>query len=68
MPGIPHWNLEKATNILREDEGFRLWDDTWGGIFSSDTPERISLVGYVINHHSFAVAEQNPIFGMEKSE
>ena len=53
LPGIPHWHLGNATKILREDPIFRAWDDTWGGIFSSDGPTRISLAGYVLNEREF---------------
>lgn len=53
LPGIPHWNLEKATKILRENEDFKTWDNYWGGIFTSE-PGKVSLLAYLINFHSFA--------------
>jgi fatty acid desaturase len=56
LPGIPHWNLKKATRILREDDDFRTWDDTWGGIFTSRNPSQISLLDYIINYHKFRSA------------
>ncbi|MDM7852831.1 fatty acid desaturase family protein [Pseudochrobactrum kiredjianiae] len=56
LPGIPHWNLKKATTILREHEEFRIWDDIWGGIFTSGHPSRISLLDYIINYHTFRPA------------
>lgn len=43
-PAIPHWNLKKATEILRQDVIFAEWDNYWGGIFSSSTPNRTSLL------------------------
>lgn len=52
LPGIPHWNLAKATKILRENETFKSWDDFWGGIFTS-APGKTSLLTYLINFHSF---------------
>jgi fatty acid desaturase len=52
-PGLPFWNLKPATDILCEDESFKTWNDTWGGIFSSDNKQRTSLIKYVINHHDF---------------
>lgn len=56
LPGVPHWNLGAATEILREDPGFRAWNDMWGGIFTVKDGTRISLVGYVINIHEFCDA------------
>jgi hypothetical protein len=53
LPGIPHWNLHKATQILCEDPIFGAWDDTWGGIFSSNGGARISLVEYILNEREF---------------
>lgn len=61
LPGIPHWNLREATAILREDKEFCTWDDLWGGIFTSSEAERLSLVGYVVNHHQFSVRSNHPI-------
>ncbi|WP_203563787.1 fatty acid desaturase [Deefgea sp. CFH1-16] len=43
LPGIPFWNLKKATEILREDNEFEVWDDQWGGIFSSRGDKRINF-------------------------
>lgn len=53
LPGIPYWNLRGATQILREDSAFRAWDDYWGGIFSSKTPGRTSLIQYICTAHPF---------------
>ncbi|PBP59482.1 fatty acid desaturase family protein [Pseudomonas syringae] len=53
LPGIPHWNLVKATAILRENEAFKAWDDFWGGIFTSE-PGKVSLLAYLINFHPFS--------------
>lgn len=61
LPGIPHWNLKKATNILREDTEFRAWDDSWGGIFSSDITKRVSLISYIINDHPFSVSKHHSL-------
>ncbi|WP_159875553.1 fatty acid desaturase [Aquitalea denitrificans] len=47
LPGVPHWNLAAATKILREDKAFRMWDDYWGGIFSSNRNDRISLIRFI---------------------
>ncbi|VVD88843.1 fatty acid desaturase family protein [Pandoraea capi] len=47
LPGIPHWNLATATEILRMDGAFAEWDDQWGGIFSSDRPGRVTFVSFV---------------------
>lgn len=47
LPGVPHWNLGAATRILRADDTFAEWDDRWGGIFSSDRPERITFIDFV---------------------
>lgn len=57
LPGIPHWNLEKATMILLEDDEFRAWDNLWGGIFSSNRNNRLSLFKYIIDFHRFEVAD-----------
>lgn len=61
LPGVPHWNLEKATKILREHEEFRNWDDIWGGIFTSSNPSRISLLDYIVNYHTFQPANSHVI-------
>lgn len=53
LPGVPHWNLAKATAVLRNNEYFREWDNTWGGIFSSRSPKNTSLIKYIINEHEF---------------
>jgi len=58
-PAIPHWNLKKATEILREDPAFRDWDDYWGGIFSSCTSNRTSLLKYILNNRRFSSSKQN---------
>lgn len=49
LPGVPHWNLAAATKILREDQAFRMWDDYWGGIFSSNSNDRISLIRFILD-------------------
>jgi len=59
LPGIPHWNLKKATLILREDEEFRTWDNIWGGIFTANNPSRISLIDYIVNYHKFRPANSH---------
>lgn len=53
FPAVPHWNLGLATAILREDPGFREWDDLWGGIFSGSGLEKCSLVNYIFDAHPF---------------
>lgn len=53
LPGVPHWNLRRATEILREDPVFRSWDQTWGGIFSSRGRGRVSFIQYVLNDLEF---------------
>jgi fatty acid desaturase len=65
FPGIPHWNLAKANEILREDEEYRAWDDIWGGIFSAATPARISFVKYILNHRQFPEQLACPVFQQE---
>ncbi|MFJ4349256.1 fatty acid desaturase family protein [Pseudomonas sp. NPDC089401] len=60
LPGLPHWNLGKATEILREDDAFRAWDDHWGGIFSS-AQGKVSLLAYLLNEHPFELPD-SPIF------
>lgn len=67
LPGIPHWNLEKATNILREDKEFRAWDDVWGGVFSCETSKQVSLVKFLIDDHAFIILERHPALGMEQA-
>lgn len=64
LPGVPHWNLAAATEILREDPEFKDWDDIWGGIFTSKDAARTSLAGYVINTHKFS-DEFTPISALE---
>lgn len=56
LPQILHWNLGEATGILREDAEFRAWDSLWGGIFSRQTPQRVSFIGFVIKNHVSAVS------------
>jgi fatty acid desaturase len=61
LPGIPHWNLSAATEILREDENFKKWDDFWGGIFSSaPQSERVSLLKYIVDYGDF----EDPVASM----
>lgn len=47
LPGVPHWNLAPATEILRTDIIFAKWDDRWGGIFSSNRPDRMAFIDFV---------------------
>ena len=47
LPAVPHWNLDAATQILREDRTFAQWDDAWGGIFSSDRRDRTTFIDFV---------------------
>ncbi|STY87704.1 Fatty acid desaturase [Moraxella ovis] len=47
FPAISHWNLKKATQILKEDDNFCRWDNYWGGIFSSSEPSRVSLLDFI---------------------
>lgn len=61
LPGIPHWKLAAATSILREDIEFRAWDDTWGGIFTSQDSTRMSLMGYIMNNHPFIAPISHPL-------
>lgn len=58
-PAIPHWNLKKATEILRQDVIFAEWDNYWGGIFSSSTPNRTSLLKYILDDRKFTSSIQN---------
>lgn len=61
LPGIPHWNLKKATMILSEDIEFCAWDNVWGGIFTSNEPERLSLLKFLVNHHRFSTQHDHTI-------
>lgn len=65
LPGIPYWNLHKANAVLREDVAYRVWDDTWGGIFSTTRNDQISLVNYILNYRQFAVQLTCPVFQQE---
>jgi len=61
FPGIPYWNLGKATSILREDPEFYKWDSKWGGIFTSSKPHQCSLIKYVWKEHDFDT--NDPLIG-----
>ena len=39
-PGVPFWNLKKAHRVLREDPGYRAWDDLWAGIVTRPRSRR----------------------------
>jgi len=60
LPGVPHWNLKAATQILREDAEFLAWDELHGGIFSSDSHTRTSLVKFIMNEQQFLTEFQHP--------
>lgn len=47
-PAVPHWHLKQATEILREDKDFCKWDSYWGGIFTSNHSDRVSLIKYIL--------------------
>lgn len=51
--------FEKATEILRQDVIFAEWDNYWGGIFSSSTPNRTSLLKYILDDRKFTSSIQN---------
>lgn len=65
LPGVPYWNLAKANELLRENAEYRVWDDTWGGIFSTAKQDQMSLVHYILNYRKFDEQLTCPIFHQE---
>jgi fatty acid desaturase len=68
LPGIPHWNLAAATEILREDPAFCEWDKAWGGILTTQSPERMSLLKYIVNIHEFTPVFRRPILQLRGAQ
>ncbi|MBI0293373.1 fatty acid desaturase family protein [Streptomyces sp. PRKS01-29] len=46
--GIPFWNMKRAHRALLADDGYRMWDSMWGGIFtrSRSRPGTETLISY----------------------